>query len=251
MALKRIRLVVSLYPSAEDYLEELQLTKKQLQTKRKRQAIFWEIVPPDHQQDHVFDTSALLKHYQNLETAILLLPETISRIQSAADLLFREGARGYFLPFGTVALGAIARIRVLLLRLAVPLQGQISIWASLRREITDQELPVASVQQTLYQLATSYLPTVDDDDDEVASPPEPLLAEQSAQEVALNAELSYKEAIAETEPVAPAAASQSNDAMDRNMAVVEHLKQSKKKAKKPKKTKDKNKKKDFFDQLFS
>ena len=45
------------------------------------------------------------------------LGECLSRIQHAAIALFAETSRGYFLPFCTVALSCLARIRVLLMRI--------------------------------------------------------------------------------------------------------------------------------------
>jgi len=50
---------------------------------------------------------------QNLQ---IHLPEVLSRIQYASQPLFLEISRGFFLPFCTVALAALARIRVLLMR---------------------------------------------------------------------------------------------------------------------------------------
>mgnify|MGYP005846443759 CR=1 FL=1 len=44
-------------------------------------------------------------------------PEILSRIEYASQALFWEIARGFFLPFCTVAVGALARIRVLVMRL--------------------------------------------------------------------------------------------------------------------------------------
>ena len=45
------------------------------------------------------------------------LPQALSRIQHASAALFKEVSRGFFLPFCTVALAALARIRMLLRRL--------------------------------------------------------------------------------------------------------------------------------------
>ena len=47
-----------------------------------------------------------------------ILPEILSRIQYAASALFVEVERGFFLPQCTVALGALARIRILVLRIS-------------------------------------------------------------------------------------------------------------------------------------
>jgi hypothetical protein len=45
------------------------------------------------------------------------LPQVLSRIQHASAALFKEVSRGFFLPFCTVALAALARTRMLLRRL--------------------------------------------------------------------------------------------------------------------------------------
>jgi hypothetical protein len=45
------------------------------------------------------------------------LPQVISRIQHASAAIFKEVSRGFFLPFCTVALAALARTRMLLRRL--------------------------------------------------------------------------------------------------------------------------------------
>jgi len=47
------------------------------------------------------------------------IPELLSRIQHASKALFKEVSRGFFLPFCTVALGALARIRALLMEIGV------------------------------------------------------------------------------------------------------------------------------------
>lgn len=47
------------------------------------------------------------------------IPEILSRIQHASKSLFVEVSRGFFLPFCTVALGALARIRALLMEIGI------------------------------------------------------------------------------------------------------------------------------------
>jgi hypothetical protein len=51
------------------------------------------------------------------ETLSLQFPELVSRIQHASVALFMEVNRGFFLPFCTVALSALARVRVLILQI--------------------------------------------------------------------------------------------------------------------------------------
>jgi len=60
----------------------------------------------------------LLERLDVLRKSIVVgLPECLSRLEFAAEPLFAEISRGYFLPFCTVAVGVISRIRTLLLRL--------------------------------------------------------------------------------------------------------------------------------------
>ena len=61
---------------------------------------------------------AATKTLQQLQNTLQAhIPEIISRIEFASQPLLLEISRGFFLPFCTMALGALARIRVLLMRL--------------------------------------------------------------------------------------------------------------------------------------
>jgi hypothetical protein len=60
----------------------------------------------------------LADQLSTIQTTVLHhFPEIISRIHHASMALFVEVSRGFFLPFCTVALGALARIRALILRM--------------------------------------------------------------------------------------------------------------------------------------
>jgi hypothetical protein len=64
------------------------------------------------------ETSLLTSQVTNLAQLITRhLPEVLSRIMYAAEGLYTELSRGYFVPFCTVALAAISRIRALLMRM--------------------------------------------------------------------------------------------------------------------------------------
>ena len=66
------------------------------------------------------DNDSMAKVKQQLEvvkqTFDAEIPEILSRMDRAASALFTEVARGFFLPLCTVAIAALARIRILLLR---------------------------------------------------------------------------------------------------------------------------------------
>jgi hypothetical protein len=104
------------------------LTEKK---RRKRQELFWELdlgtkeikrcenaqkesedEDGETQQQKIRDRLLALKDH-----LLTHLPDIVSRLEYAADALFQEAARGFFLPFCTVALGCAARIRALLLNL--------------------------------------------------------------------------------------------------------------------------------------
>ena len=59
----------------------------------------------------------IIAQLSNIQQTLLKnVPEVLLRIQHASSALFVEVGRAFFLPFCTVALGALARIRVLILR---------------------------------------------------------------------------------------------------------------------------------------
>ncbi len=78
------------------------------------------------------------------------IPEILSRIEHASKSLFIEVGRGFFLPFCTVALGALARIRSMLMEIGI--RGLTKI-----RALSDETL------QLLPQNDASSLRTIVDD----------------------------------------------------------------------------------------
>jgi len=121
---------LQLWPEASVLLGELRTRADRERKKRKRREVFWEVSLACTADDgdggelekerrlyrdrlREFDPSVLLERFR----------EALSRLEYASDALFPEIARGFFLPFCTVAVAAIARIRALLLRLASELAG--------------------------------------------------------------------------------------------------------------------------------
>lgn len=69
----------------------------------------------------IHQESNSIKRQEELEYLTLTLsntfPELVSRIEHAAKALFTEIGRGFFLPYCTVAVAALARIRILVLQM--------------------------------------------------------------------------------------------------------------------------------------
>lgn len=66
-----------------------------------------------------------------------IIPEILSKIHHASKALFTEVSRGFFLPFCTIALGALARIRALLMEIG--LRGLTTI-----RDLSDEVSEILS-----------------------------------------------------------------------------------------------------------
>jgi hypothetical protein len=96
-----------------------------------------------------------------------LLPEIPLRIQYAASALLFEIQRGFFLPFCTVALGALARIRILVMRIG---RDQLSEFQSTVSEHNFVLEPVHWFENTMKLLdedPTMTTPTNENDDQRV------------------------------------------------------------------------------------
>jgi hypothetical protein len=102
-------------PRLESFQKECSLHQQQ-QTrqnkKRQREERWGEVQEAD-------ETEILLRtDFSDFETAFIEdFPEILSRIQYASVVLFTEINRGFFLPFCTVAVGALARIRALIMQM--------------------------------------------------------------------------------------------------------------------------------------
>jgi len=90
--------------------------------------------------------------------------ELISRIQHASTILFLEVSRGFFLPFCTVALSALARTRTLLLRI-----GRLGL-SKLQSILTEQALyEFVSIDKTRVETCMSRYIDEDKDRKEAAT----------------------------------------------------------------------------------
>lgn len=102
----------------------------------------------------------LQQDYETLQRlGIESFSELLSRIQYASDPLFLEVSRGFFLPFCTVALSALARVRVLILRigrhLLSKLQQLISSDESLRNILPYSKEKVETTMAKYLEAETS------------------------------------------------------------------------------------------------
>jgi hypothetical protein len=142
-----------LYKNTQNLELELEAVKQNETKKRKREQIFWEISNPLESDMQRKETQRLRFRDQLLlvKSAVLMhIPDILSRLELAAASLFTEIARGFFLPFNSVALGAVARIRMLLLRLSDQLIRSMPAWKLNYSSIYTDEAPLWSSQQ-LYQ----------------------------------------------------------------------------------------------------
>ena len=123
--------LVDLFPETERIKEELNTCQDNFRTKRKRNEIFWEIASGEKKKkdDHEASPPGLISlshQLQSLHWAVSQhLPEALSRLDDAAPAFFLELARGYFVPFCTVAVAAVARVRMLLLYLGHHVAGEL------------------------------------------------------------------------------------------------------------------------------
>lgn len=92
------------------------LEKKAQSQKRKRDES-WDITSLSKEKEPLMDTPAIQSLHAIQKTLQQEIPEVLSRLEHASEPLFLEVSRGFFLPFCTVALGAIGRIRVFLMRI--------------------------------------------------------------------------------------------------------------------------------------
>jgi hypothetical protein len=106
-------------------LEALQANANQWNQQRKRknkkrQEEHWDVRQTTVRQvdDEQQQQQSLTQEYAQIEQRLILqFPEIVSRIQHATSALVMEVSRGFFLPFCTVALCGLARIRALILQM--------------------------------------------------------------------------------------------------------------------------------------
>lgn len=97
--------------------KQMKLSKR----KRKQDDVFWDLIKDETSSDTLSsDVTLLVKDYNEevihfFRALTPTLMEILNRIDFAATAMFAEIVRGFFLPFGTIAIGCLARIRSLLL----------------------------------------------------------------------------------------------------------------------------------------
>jgi len=95
----------------ESLTERLGTLRSQTLFKKKRKQEEWTLENLSKEDSEVIEMKEIL------DLLIVRLPAVISRIEAAASALFYELGRGFFMPFNTIAIGAIARIRVILIKI--------------------------------------------------------------------------------------------------------------------------------------
>ena len=119
---------VDQWKAATEERQQNQLVTRKKKRKRpiqKNKDEFWDLSTIRQEEEEEEDTTAVhdnSSRIQSLQHTIQFalketIPQVISRMEHASDPLFLEIQRGFFVPFCTVALGALARIRVVLMRM--------------------------------------------------------------------------------------------------------------------------------------
>jgi hypothetical protein len=104
---KRISMATRAVQRRFPLVQQALLNLEHLRTSCRNQEWTW-------QNDTTKDLNAQILLVQKLFDTVI--PEITLRIQYAASALLSEMKRGFFLPFCTVALGALARIRIIVMR---------------------------------------------------------------------------------------------------------------------------------------
>ena len=120
-----------------------QTRKKQRRLKSRNEDDEWYLSKPATKEDKQLDIIVgLLDDIRQTLTG--RIPEIVSRIHHASSSLFVEVSRAFFLPFCTVALGALARIRVLLLRIGFQAVAELQQQRVSIEEILQDRIPSES-----------------------------------------------------------------------------------------------------------
>jgi hypothetical protein len=130
--------LLELCGSSAEFLDRLESYVSDQKTKRKRRRVFWELGEDETatatkkkgnvvvenyspaRNEESSELASLQEWHSSLFQAMSVdhrLDPVFSRLHLAARLLWNEMARGFFLPFCAVAIGALARIRWLLVQL--------------------------------------------------------------------------------------------------------------------------------------
>jgi hypothetical protein len=110
---------LQLFSASNDLLTRAEEAVNRRRVKRRRQQVFWELTSTTDQEEDRHELRELTSLHGSIVRALQLsnIQELFSRIDSAAAYLWSEIARGFFLPFMTVAVASLARIRILVLQL--------------------------------------------------------------------------------------------------------------------------------------
>ena len=125
--------ILSIYEDYQTLSAQVTEAVERKQKQKKREQIFWEF---KQQQDggsksgnDEQEMQLLKKRIEDMRKQVSSdLTETIGRLEYASQALFKEMARGFFLSFCTVAVAAIARIRVLLQNLGSQILYEWPAW---------------------------------------------------------------------------------------------------------------------------
>jgi hypothetical protein len=131
-------------------------------TQKKRQEIFWEFTSASKRSTESNETDAFAKALASIRQRVAEgLPECLSRLDYASEALLLEMARGFFLPLCSIAIAAVARIRLLLQNLACQILQEYPLWQTVLQEAFGNEVD-SSVEwnvDELKELSQRFAPT--------------------------------------------------------------------------------------------
>lgn len=111
MALRALQRLLEKDQALETRLTRLQEQQQTKQTRKRQEE--WTLL--ELEQGNPDEVALLEQAWSDWQMSLTVnLSQVVSRIQHAAEALWVEVARGFFLPWCTVALGALGRLRVLL-----------------------------------------------------------------------------------------------------------------------------------------
>ena len=109
---QRMEMVLkALSRSRIETLNERMAAAKRLQQKTKRERLEWTMESLAKKDPYMTEMEEIS------DVLTIRLPDIISRIEFAASALFYELGRGFFMPFNTIAIGSLARIRIVVMKL--------------------------------------------------------------------------------------------------------------------------------------
>jgi hypothetical protein len=131
-------------------------------TQKKRQEIFWEFTSASKRSTESNETDDFAKALASIRQRLAEgLPECLSRLDYASEALLLEIARGFFLPLCSIAIAAVARIRLLLQNLACQILQEYPLWQTVLQEAFGNKVD-SSVEwnvDELKELSQRFAPT--------------------------------------------------------------------------------------------